>query len=289
MAIRNVSLVKIWLLTAFGFAAAPSFAMAQAPAATGNPPASAPAAAGQPAAQPQDPFTVENLIGDAVSLSNQQYPEVDQAIKRFKNSDPAGAREYLEQAKQKYPKLPPVELMMAKLWVFARNGEQARLALEQTVAKHPNDPEAYLLLADLAFAEGRTTEAHALFEKAQGLVGSFNENPKRKNNFDVRVLAGLAAVHERRQQWDKAIPLLTKWVELDPDSAAAHSRMGITLFQMDKPQEALAEFKKARQLRPDSSHPYVMLGQLFTQKGQIDKARIAFEQAYKEDAKSEAT
>lgn len=299
MCIRNMSSVRTLWLAAVAATSLQGVTAAQAPGSAAQPGATttAPAAAspaadpttGQPAVQSQDPFTVENLVGDSVSLSNQQYPEVDQALKRFKNSDPVGAREYLEQAKQKYAKLPPVDLLMAKLWVFARNGEQARAALEQTVTKHPNDPEAYLLLADLAFAEGRTTEAHALFEKAQGLVGSFSENPKRRNNFDIRVLAGLGAVHERRQQWDQAVPLLTKWVELDPDSAAAHSRMGITLFQMDKPQEALAEFKKSRELRPDSSHPYVMLGQLFTQKQQLDKARIAFEQAFKEDGKNEAT
>ncbi|MCC6493419.1 MAG: tetratricopeptide repeat protein [Pirellulales bacterium] len=295
MTIRIPSGAKAWSMAIAVAASLQLAAAGQAP--TGAPPAGAPpagaqpggATAEQPAAGQQDPFTVENLIGDAVSLSNQQYPEVDQAIKRFKNSDPVGAREYLDQAKQKYPKLPPVDLLMAKLWVFARNGDNARAALEQTVARQPDDPEAYLLLADLAFAEGRTTEAHALFEKAQSLVGGFNDNPKRKNNFEIRVLAGLSAVFERRQQWDKAIPLLSKWVELDPDSAAAHTRMGITLFQMDKPQEALAEFKKARELRPDSSHPSVMLGQLFTQKNQIDKARAAFEQAYKEDAKNEAT
>jgi tetratricopeptide (TPR) repeat protein len=264
-------------------------ALAQDPATPG---AAAPAA-GQPTtatqAAPQDPFTVKNLIGDAVSLSNQQYPEVESALQRFKNGDVAGAKEYLDQAKQKYPKLPPVELLLAKLMVFNRNGEQARALLEQTVTNHPDDPEAYLLLADLAFAEGRTTEAQALFEKAAGLVQKFTENEKRRQAFDIRVLAGTSAVHERRQQWDEAIALLQKWVQLDPDSAAAHTRLGITLFRLNKPAEALAEFKKARELEPTSSHPYVILGQLFTAQQNIEQARRSFEQAYKEDGKNEAT
>ena len=111
-------------------------------------------------------LTVETLIGDAVSLSNQQYPEVDSAIKRFINGDLAGAREYLEVAKNKYPKLPPTDLTLAKMQVIVRNGQAARAFLEKVVMEHPGDPEAYLLLADLAFVEGRITEAHALFEKA---------------------------------------------------------------------------------------------------------------------------
>lgn len=263
---------------------------AQAPAAA--PPAAGAPAAAAPAggvAAPQDPFTVENLIGDSVSLSNQAYPEVENALQRFKNGDLQGAKEYLDLAKQKYPKLPPVDLMLAKLQVFARNGEQARLLLESTVTNYPNDPEAYLLLADLAFAEGRTTESHALFEKAKSLVEKFNENAKRQQNFQIRVLAGLAAVHQRRQQWEPANELLVKWVELDPDSAAAHTRLGETMFRLKKPADAFNEFKKAREINAQSGHPYVVLGQLFTQENKLDEAKKAFEQAYKEDGKNEAT
>jgi tetratricopeptide (TPR) repeat protein len=266
--------------------AAATAQQAPAPGAT-TPAGTAPTTGTQPAQQ--DPFTVKNLIGDAVSLSNQEYPEVESAIQRFKNSDVVGTREYLEQAKQKYPKLPPVDLLLAKLMVFNRNGEQGRALLEQTVTKQAGDPEAYLLLADLAFAEGRTTEAQALFEKAKGLVAAFNENEKRKQAFQIRVLAGTSAVHERRQQWNEAIALLTQWTKLDPESAAAHTRLGITQFRLKKPAEALAEFKKARELEPTSAHPYVMLGQLFTQEQNLEQARRSFEQAYKEDGTNEAT
>ena len=238
---------------------------------------------------PPDPFTVENLIGDAVSLSNQAYPDVEQAIKRFKNSDVAGAQEYLEQAKKQYPKLPPVELSMAKLHIFNRNGQDGRVMLEATVTNHPEDPEAYLLLADLAFTEGRTTEAGALFDFAAGLTEKFADNEKRKKNFQIRVLAGRAAVFERRAKWQDANALLTQWVALDPESAAAHTRLGMTLFHLKKQPEALAEFTKARELRPDSAHPEIMLGQLYTQAGDVAKAREAFAKAYAADQKNEGT
>jgi Tfp pilus assembly protein PilF len=285
--VRSVA-AALAALAVIGWCAVATAQAPATPAGAAPAPGDQPAAGAQPAAQ--DPFTVKNLIGDAVSLSNQEYPEVESALQRFKNSDLQGARDYLEQAKQKYPKLPPVDLLLAKLMVFNRNGEQARLLLEQTVTNHPGDPEAYLLLADLAFAEGRTTEAEALFEKASGLVEAFNENEKRKQAFQIRVLAGTSAVHERRQQWDEAISLLTKWTQLDSDSAAAHTRLGITQFRLNKPAEALAEFKKARELdAATAAHPYIVLGQLFTGQQNIEQARRSFEQAYKEDGKNEAT
>jgi predicted Zn-dependent protease len=245
-----------------------------------------PAAAG---GQPPDPFTVQNLIGDAVSLSNQTYPDVEKAIQRFKNGDVEGARGYLEQARKQYPKLPPTELSMAKLHLFARDEQNGRAMLEQTVTKNPDDPEAYLLLADIAFTQGRTTESAALFDVAASLVQKFNENEKRRKNFDIRVLAGRSAVLERRLKWDQAAALLAKWVELDPDSANAHTRLGITLARLKKPTEAFEEFRKARDLRPDSPHPYVMLGQIYASENDMAKARESFEKAYAEDAKSEST
>lgn len=261
------------------------------------------AAQAPPAATQPDPFTVQNLIGDAVSLSNQDYPDVDRAIQRFKNTDVQGALEFLQQAKKKYPKLPPSELSMAKLHIFNRDGQSGRAWLEETVTKHPDDPEAYLLLADLAFTEQRTTESSALFDKAAALVEKFTENEKRKKNFDIRVLAGRAAVYERRQQWQQANDLLTKWVALDPESSAAHTRLGVTLFQLGKPADAYAQFAKARELQPDAPNPNILIGQLYMQleqkekanndaakaKAAFDSAKSSFEKAYAEDAKNEAT
>lgn len=240
-------------------------------------------------AAPPDPFTVQNLIGDAVSLSNQAYPDVEKAIQRFKNSDPEGARGYLEQARKQYPKLPPTELSMAKLHLFNRDEQNGRAQLEQTVMKSPDDPEAYLLLADMAFTQGRTTESAALFDVADGLVQKFTENEKRRKNFDIRVLAGRSAVLERRLKWDQANALLAKWVAIDPDSANAHTRLGITLARLKKPAEAFEEFRKARDLRPDSPHPYVMLGQIYSSENDVEKAREAFEKAYAEEPKGEGT
>jgi tetratricopeptide (TPR) repeat protein len=259
--------------------------------------------AGAPAADPAAPagsdaaardailkaLTVETLIGDAVSLSNQAYPEVDNAIKRFINGDLAGAREFLEVAKTKYPKLPPTDLTLAKMQVIVRNGQAARAFLEKAVTDNPGDPEAYLLLADLAFVEGRVTEAHALFEKANGLTASFAENEKRKLNFTERVLAGLAAIHERRLQWTEAAALLQKWIAIKPDSAVAHQRLGATLYRLQKPNESLAEFTKAREIDPNSNHPQVWLGQLYTQDKKVPEARKAFESAYAAEPANEGT
>src|SRR5690554_6285522 len=72
--------------------------------------------------QGADILSTENLIGTAVSLSNKSYPEVDSAIQRFRNGDIQGAIDYLNQATEKYPSLPPTDVTLAKMQLAARNG-----------------------------------------------------------------------------------------------------------------------------------------------------------------------
>ena len=239
-----------------------------------------------------DQLTKENLIGNAVSFSNNDYAEIDKAIQRFRNGDGQGAMEFLKTAKEKYPSLPPAELIYAKMHFAIRNANAARagqILLEQTVAQVPDDPEAYLLLADQAFAGRRIAEAHALFEMVDPLVQKFSGNAKRKQDFSIRVLAGRAAIAESRQQWEEAQKWLLEWAELSPESAAAHRRLGATLFHLKKPKEALERFRKSRELDPSVSHPFVALGQLFSREGDAENAQKSFEKAYAEDKDDPST
>lgn len=245
------------------------------------------AAAAGTSAQAQ--LTTENLIGDAVSLSNRSYPEVEDAIQRFRNKDVEAAQAFLERAKEKYPKLPPTNVTMAKMFIVGRNGNAARLLLEKATVETPGDPEAYLLLADDAFTSGRTTEAAVLFEKAGELNEAFSDNPKRKGKFEIRVIAGKAGVAERRQQWEEAEKLLLQWIDMDPDSAPGHQRLGVTLYQLDEFDKARAEFQEARSLREEFNHPEIVMGRLFARDDKAQEAKQAYEKAYAADGDNEDT
>ncbi|QDT00489.1 tetratricopeptide repeat protein [Adhaeretor mobilis] len=234
-------------------------------------------------------LTTENLIGDSVSLSNRSYPEVEDAIQRFRNKDVDAARAFLDRAKEKYPKLPPTDITLAKMHIIGRDGSTARILLEKAATNSPDDPEAYLLLADDAFTSGRTTEAAVLFDKAGELTEAFTDNAKRKGKFEIRVLAGRAGVAERRQQWETAAGLLKNWIEMDAESAPAHQRLGITQFRLGQFDEARSEFKRARELREEFNHPEVVMGRLYAREGKDDLAKQAYQTAYSEDGDNEDT
>ena len=96
------------------------------------------------------------------------------------------ARQFLEAAKKKDPNLPPVDLLLAKMYFLTDNATGGRVSLEKTAIDNPEDPEAYLILADQAMQQGRTIEADALYEKGLEMTTKFNGNAKRKRNFEIR-------------------------------------------------------------------------------------------------------
>src|SRR3954453_11215923 len=78
-------------------------------------------------------ITTQMLIGDAVSSDSlAKYTDVDQAIKYFINRDVLAARQFLEAAKKKDPALPPVDLLLAKMYLLGGNANAGRLSLERT-------------------------------------------------------------------------------------------------------------------------------------------------------------
>lgn len=147
----------------------------------------------------QAQVTAKTLIGKAVS-DDSQYKEIGNAIERFSNRDIDGCRAILERARNNNPKLAPPGVMMSMLWLSVNQLAPARAELEETAVKFPGDPEPYLMLADLAFQDRRVTDSAVLFDKATQLTAAFEENPKRKRDFEIRCHAGNAAVAEARGQ-----------------------------------------------------------------------------------------
>ena len=228
----------------------------------------------------QAQLTAKNLVGKAVS-DDAQYKEINGAITRFGDRDIDGCRAILERARNNNAKLPPAGVMMAMLWLNVNQLLPARAELEQTTAKFPTDPEAYLMLADLAFQDRRVTDSAVLFERATLLTSTFEENPKRKRDFEIRGHAGTAAVAEAREQWADAQKQLEAWIALDPDNAGAHFRLGNVLFRLEQEQAALAEFQEARKLDANALQPELALARLYDEDDKKDVAKKWIEAAIK--------
>ncbi|MFM8803064.1 MAG: tetratricopeptide repeat protein [Planctomycetia bacterium] len=96
-----------------------------------------------------------------------------------------------------------------------------------------------------------------------------------------RTPAGSAAVAESRKQWGEAQKHLSGWIDLDPDNASAHQRLGIVLFQLGKPNDALEQFREGRKLDDKAVHPELAMARLYDDAKQRDTARQLIERAVK--------
>lgn len=222
--------------------------------------------------------TVQTIIGRAVT-DDTHTADITSAINKFSQKDFDGARVVLERIRSEDPKVPPPGVMMATMWLAANQPAAARRDLDVTAKDFPDDPEAYLVLGDLAFQERRITEASLLFERATGLTSRFEGNAKRKRDFEIRCNAGSAAVCEAREQWADALTLVERWIEIDPDSASARQRLGNILFYLDRPEDALAAFQEAKKLDGELRQPELLLASLYDQRKQVNKARALVESA----------
>jgi tetratricopeptide (TPR) repeat protein len=226
-------------------------------------------------------LTTKVLIGDAVSDVDERYKDVDEAIKRFANRDFLGAQQFLEAAVRKNPSLPPVDLLLAKMYFLGGDAQSGMASLEKSAMDNPKDPEPYLILADQAVANGQTIQAEALYEKALGLIDRFEGNAKRKRSFVIRARTGRSLVAERRKNWQLAIDDLNELLKMDPDNAAAHYRLGRALFMQKKAREGNAEFVKAHELDKNLPNPGVAAALLYELLGSRNEAKAAFETAVK--------
>ena len=122
-------------------------------------------------------ITPESLIGGAVSDKGPYYQDLSQAIVHFRGGNVDATRALLAAARNKAPKLSPVEVMLASLLIDVGQTTAARAELEKAIHLHPQDPEAYVRLAELDAADSRVTEASLLYAKASDLAEAFNESP----------------------------------------------------------------------------------------------------------------
>ncbi|HEX3726198.1 MAG TPA: tetratricopeptide repeat protein [Pirellulales bacterium] len=190
-------------------------------------------------------LTVEKLTGRAIAGIGPFFQDVDDAIREFGAKDYVKAFAHLQSAKKSTPRLPPAEIMMAELHFDAGQAGPGIVMLETAVRQSPQDPEAFIILAERALGEGRLTEAGLLFDKSSQVLNRFAENARRKQNLQVRLYSGSATVDETMGNVKEALRSLEELSKVDPNNGAARARLGRALFRSGDQKKAYAEFQAA--------------------------------------------
>ncbi len=225
---------------------------------------------GTPPAETAPATTAPATTGPA---KPQQSPELAEAETDFRKGDFAGALKALQEAGKKDPDQPPAQLLMAQMFAQAKMGPDVRNALEQAVIEVPTDPEAYILMGDIALGERRITEAQLLYQKASEVMGGFNKSAKRKELLQPRVLHGLSEVAMNRRDWADAQKQLEAWLKLAPKNTTAMQLLASVLFEQKNVPGALEKLKEAAKIEPELLTPEAILAQFYERAGDRENAK----------------
>ncbi len=241
------------------------------------------------------PLAAQEAPPEALPAGGQQIPEVAEGMELFKNLKFEEALNKFREAAEKNSQLPPGEVLMAQIFANIRNPQAApaiRQYLDLATQKSPEDPEAYMVLGDLARNEKRVTDAGLLYAHANTLLASFDKNADRKKVIQTRVHAGLGAVASARQNWGEAQKEFRAWLALNPTSAQAMGQLAVVLFRATETTEAkdqlkaayeatLEQMKEAGRENVDLVHWGAQMGQFYQRAADDEQAKIWMDYAIK--------
>ena len=120
--------------------------------------------------------------------------------------------------------------------------EQAIASLTRAVSLDPNLPEAGALHGIMGLASeqlGRSEAAAELYERAV-----------RIDPHDSVALGRLALLRFGQQRYEEALDRFRTLVEIGRADAHTHANIGVTLYHLERPQEALRSFERSLALDP---------------------------------------
>jgi len=115
---------------------------------------------------------------------------------------------------------------------------------------------------------GRLQQAQKLYEEILVL---------QPRNFDALNFMGMIAVQTRNPK--RAVALLDKAIEIEPNDAATHCNRGLALQQLKLWDAALASYHRAIEIKADFASAHCYLGNLLQELGQLDRALSSYNQA----------
>jgi DNA-binding winged helix-turn-helix (wHTH) protein/TolB-like protein/Tfp pilus assembly protein PilF len=133
---------------------------------------------------------------------------------------------------------------------------------ERAIQLNPNYAMAHQWYAFYLLAVDRQPEALDQLNRA-----------RRLDPVSLNINSGVGSYFYFTRQYDQAIELLQKTVEMEPSFAEAHWTLGLAYEQKGLSKQAADEFKKVHDLSGDNAGPGAPLGHLYAVTGKTGEAR----------------
>jgi len=182
--------------------------------------------------------------------------------------DLAGAERAFRKALAENPGWSPAWSGLGVVAANRGDAEQARAGFEKAVALEPGSILGNLELARADAAVGRLADAERAYRRVLALA---------PREYDA--LEGLAALLLSERKLDEAETLTRAAAGVSPQSQSAHLLLARVLGAKSRWTEALEEAKRSCDLDPSRADAWITLGALWTDSGEPERSREAFDRA----------
>jgi len=143
---------------------------------------------------------------------------------------------------------------------------EARTVLEKSLDHDPRQSDAHLYLGRIQLATADVAGATASMEKAHQL------DPGGR-----KAAIGLAGVLERQGNYERALEILNRTLELGGEDPVILGEIGAVLIKSGRPAEAVAPLVQSQKLAPDNANVAGNLGMAYGMTGKLPAAIKSFE------------
>ncbi|HEY9405216.1 MAG TPA: tetratricopeptide repeat protein [Pyrinomonadaceae bacterium] len=180
----------------------------------------------------------------------------------------AAARADFAAARDLMPNAPSSHVNLAAVSLAERKVDEATEHYERALSLDPASFDALNGLINLYASQGRFDQAHARVDQAIGA---------RPNTASLYFLKSV--IYGKQRDAQQAEAALRRTLELDPGFVPALNALGALYVNTNRPEEAIAEFRRMSDKRPDDPTPYMLIGMVEDGRRNYDASTEAYKRA----------
>jgi predicted Zn-dependent protease len=226
-------------------------------------------AQGIPALSPDQPAEAVKPVETAAA--DPLKAELQGAADLFNETDFNGALEKLKEICGRNTKLAPPRLMLAQWFSRANQPNGVFASLNAATTESPTDPEAFILLGEIALKKNETAAATLFFQKGGALLAQYSADAERKKLMQISLLRNETILAELRSDWKGMENCSDQRVALEGKTPELLRVKAVSLFRQERDQECaqwLAQADQAAASQKNKGLPAeAILAQLYTSRG----------------------
>jgi Tfp pilus assembly protein PilF len=217
------------------------------------------------------------LAADVILPKGRQVdPEVARAVSMINRGEVAGAASLLEPLVDRNPKSASAVAALAEVRMRQHRPDEAARLFETAVQLQPKNPDLLLSYARLLISRNQIAEAERRLKQAG------------ENSTSVGPLVSLGEFYIGTNRPQGSVATFRRAVELDQHSIEAKLGLATALSRMGQGTQAEQVLQSAVKLSPTAPAPYLLLGAIYSEQKQFDKALAAYGKALEVDPKNRA-